>query len=519
VRTTLAEMRVLAGLSAPLEETAADTIDQGWIDGIRGGWEQTLSAAHPMRLLDVPEEDRVAKAVDALGHLNLFVDNLREDLLITKALWQRPQRGMTRGEQSREDAARVGKLLASISRSLNAGVVEIKASKLFHGMENQSYIEALQGAERKMDELLGHLEDMLERHGDDWDPETGTETGENRLRWASWHADTPEGRSTVPNQVALGRVKVIFRDTPMDPTQIRGTEYRGVTGHRTPMKRELFIRQLDQARKFLRRHKLEKQLWYGPIFIVASETSGGFGEESTGATYVRAKDVVRILADPDDPELETHNTAANVVHELGHRYWFKFLSPEDRHNFRRFFGKVAAATKYGGSRPREDFAELFAAYVLGPQWAHTGWSRVVLTRAQRQRMEAFLGRKRRLEDRMNLTHLKVLAGVKRVTGLTEAPETPLAEEWPEGKYMSTSGSYEPTVKTYQEAKATLDKAVRLLEKAEDAFDSVYMSEFAIFSPELERRYKFSRFVSRIGDVVRIVEDLKDYGIRPKRRPR
>jgi len=98
------------------------------------------------------------------------------------------------------------------------------------------------------------------------------------------------------------------------------------------------------------------------------------------ATYNRINDMLDLYSDGIEAE--------HIVHELGHRYYYKYMNAEDRRNFSRFFKQVPATTSYGGTSSVEDFAEVFRSYV----------ARKKMTKAQRHRFEQFLNRKNRSES-------------------------------------------------------------------------------------------------------------------------
>lgn len=135
------------------------------------------------------------------------------------------------------------------------------------------------------------------------------------------------------------------------------------------------------------------KLWYGAVFV----TSSDFYEMSTlekerykelgyetlqsqAGTYHSGADVVKLTA-PSDTRL-----VRTIVHEMGHRYWFRFMKPDQRARFNglvqtnpstktRDFPsgptedgvekRVTPVSDYGKSSIEEAFAEAFQRYVLG----------------------------------------------------------------------------------------------------------------------------------------------------------
>ena len=153
-------------------------------------------------------------------------------------------------------------------------------------------------------------------------------------------------------------------------------------------------------------HKFGGKIFFNP------EVSGHFGpSKSQNRPYsIRASGSYQRSGDHIDLYYSSPGwTPSTIVHELGHRYWAKFMSAEDKHRFEQFFGKAKAASDYGMTNPEEDFCELFAAYVIGREWSKAGGKN--LDRYQRQRMEAFLGKKRKLESVSTTLHDSLLEAI------------------------------------------------------------------------------------------------------------
>lgn len=121
-------------------------------------------------------------------------------------------------------------------------------------------------------------------------------------------------------------------------------------------------------------------LWYGPIFVGCPECGGEnpLGKHfGIGAHYYAGLDRVVVYLKPKPFLVEL------LVHELGHRYYFKFMDAGDRARFDSYYKEVAAVSEYGGTHTAEDFAEVFAHFVLGRD----------MTRDQIERFKAFLAKK------------------------------------------------------------------------------------------------------------------------------
>ena len=123
-------------------------------------------------------------------------------------------------------------------------------------------------------------------------------------------------------------------------------------------------------------------LWYGPIFVGCPKCGGEnpLGKQfGVGAHYYAGLDRVVVYLQPRPFLVEL------LIHELGHRYFYKFMNAGDRARFDSYFKEVAAVSEYGGTDPAEDFAEVFAHFVLGRD----------MTRDQIERFKAFLAKKDR----------------------------------------------------------------------------------------------------------------------------
>ena len=133
-------------------------------------------------------------------------------------------------------------------------------------------------------------------------------------------------------------------------------------------------------------------LWYGPIFVGCPECGGdnSLGKHfGVGAHYLLSKDRIVVFTSPKPFLVEL------LIHELGHRYYYRFMDSGDRARFDSYFGEVAAVSDYGATISSEDFAEVFAHFVLGQD----------MTRDQIERFKAFLAKK----DRGRFAHQQVTA--------------------------------------------------------------------------------------------------------------
>ncbi len=93
------------------------------------------------------------------------------------------------------------------------------------------------------------------------------------------------------------------------------------------------------------------------------------------ASYNPTTDQVFCFRSPKDPDV-----LRSLIHEFGHRWYYRFMDRNQQAQFDRFFGKVKPTTTYGGSHDYEDFAEVFADWILDAP----------LSREQVERLQAVL---------------------------------------------------------------------------------------------------------------------------------
>lgn len=180
-----------------------------------------------------------------------------------------------------------------------------------------------------------------------------------------WSGGIPLETEEIITQFTLGGMKVVLNDAAFPSDRRRNA--RSISE---------YIPFFERARALLSKKGLGK-LWYGVTLLDCSSCGGEnphgahFG---VGGHYVIAKDQVVIFSDPSS------GIAGLLVHELGHRYYYKFMSRADRLRFDSYFQEVAATSDYGAKATEEDFAEVFRSYVMGKD----------LTRDQIERFRAFL---------------------------------------------------------------------------------------------------------------------------------
>lgn len=359
-----------------LIELKSNEIDKDWIGGIRKSWKKWVAGASKFegRLEAAPDIDHehfLKASAGANAYLEQgkrYVQLLREDLLFNKGFWTVPVADKFEGVRGK-----VIQLLADAQSAIGDGISRVE----YWGYESHpttgyrraeiyadlaSFNMALRSIPSVVDEtaeladkiisgkLLRHLTSLL----------TPSIPGD-KIGFDGYE----------PPQLKIGKITVIFHDTAADPAK----KWPALADTRHPYSRSKFVEVLRNSQALLDRRKFGF-LWYGVLNIhprsEAPPNPNG-AHYSTGAEYLRHNDEMKIYAEPVDIE-------RLVIHELGHRYWFKFMKEPDRKRFESWFAQVPASSQYGSSNTIEDFAEVFADYVLGTD----------LSRDQVDRLKEFL---------------------------------------------------------------------------------------------------------------------------------
>lgn len=374
------DMRSLLAVQAiearVIAERKADVIDKDWIERIRKGWKLWVKQAprFPGRISHSTTMEYsvvTLAAKNARVYLNqgrAWIRRLREDLLINKGFWTRPGQGsikdktiqlMSQAEETISDAlSMVGFTEHNMNPEHGYERAEAYSSQEKFNFYLRGIAAAVDDKVKRSDaivsgKLLRHLSTMVTEYG------------------------SVDFGSYEPSVVNVDGVTLIFADTPDDPSRV-SAKADDPHAARHPIDRSGYISQCKEALTLLRRRGFGF-LWYGNFEVQpqgARPVNPNGAQFSTGATYSRQGDKIVIYSDPA-PYL-----SRLIVHELGHRYYFKFLSRAEQMRFGEWFGQVMASTEYGKSNPEEDFAEVFADYVMGTD----------LTRDQIDRLKAFLSK-------------------------------------------------------------------------------------------------------------------------------
>lgn len=149
-----------------------------------------------------------------------------------------------------------------------------------------------------------------------------------------------------------------------------------------------YIKYINRVQQLLKNKGFGK-LWYGVMFVeaknhkktpeeIALAQKWGYSSSGDAGEYNQDRDQVYIMNKPEG------FVTRIVIHELGHRYWFKFMTPANRARFNalvqtkstdkyRDFPQgptdeggnlkpVAPLGEYASSNIEEAFAEVFEGY-------------------------------------------------------------------------------------------------------------------------------------------------------------
>jgi len=330
----------------------AERLTKQWLMGVRRGWLQVMEP----NITDWPS---VLKALD---RLDTFAENLKEQVLYVRRgpyssmsfnkerkqleqafekldKWIYNARDTARhwkswadgtaggyqwGEDRSADAAHMLDLYRKDFIAVTSGDIPQRGS---YGLVKQVPLTYF------MDKILGILRADAKRIIE---------------YYKAFSPSTPAPKLDVEESVftefALGQVKVVIDDRTVRPDQIN-----------------MYAKDFTKAQRALQKKGFGK-VWYGTIFVRCEKCGGEnpYGAElGVGGNYPSGPDVVNIFSRPG-------NGTGLLIHELGHRWWFKFMRRGVRLRFIDWVqAGLSPVSSYGSKAPEEAFAEAFAWYVMG----------------------------------------------------------------------------------------------------------------------------------------------------------
>jgi len=298
----------------PAERVAAKyaaVLTKEWLMGVRRTW---------LKLMDPPigDWDDVHQAYRQLG---LFVNNLKDEIFYAR-------RGPYTGSPTMTEGAKVLKILGQV-----AGAIDDLAGKARHWQKVQEGKTPAGGGFRQEEgeQMLnlyrtnfpGASEFSLESTPGKWKNTNFVDLMDKALKILREDAarivehdeknpESPYEDRAVYKEFDLHGMKVVIDDATVLPSEIHS-----------------YIKYLDETYERLKQKGFGK-VWYGTIFIKCEECGGKnqYGPElGVGGNYPIGPDVVNVFSRPSKFIVEL------VAHELGHRYWFKFMSQAQRGKF------------------------------------------------------------------------------------------------------------------------------------------------------------------------------------------
>jgi hypothetical protein len=399
-------MRLSEELAAAiLIERRQNEFDKEWVAGVKAGWKQLYQARKTFKgrvvksrykAVSAKRDDKAVKAAAKASKVYLlsvktFLENLQQDLLINKGFWQ-PTRGKPMGM--------LAKPKSTIVRALHNAIEAIESPRYEYEYGHKDLLSApwntnpafvfsdldgmnavLRGVALRADDQVKKIDGLLTRGV--WktlnqilDGYAG-EVGAGKDADNSWSIS----KGYESTELNLGRVRVKFEGTPVDPMGLDRTKQKKY-GRNTwdyPKERKKVVDQLKKTQALLKNRGLESEIWYGDIHVLAHGSGYVFKDAKkrsrrAAADWSHHDDSVRIFG--------AHNVYPGMlIHELGHRYYYRVMTQKDRDAFDKWYGEVKATSGYGASSTVEDFAEVFMEYVLG---------KMKLDRDQIERFEAVL---------------------------------------------------------------------------------------------------------------------------------
>jgi len=417
----LREQLVLAGVELRSSECfVEDSIDTKWVSGIRGSWKKLVkqTISYKGRVDSAPDMHRkrmlaaAAAALNAMDNVSNYVRRLRDDLLINKGLWAIPS-------ASKKDHSDMHRLRTKVIIELDAAENAIldAISRINHtrdetgitgvlGYKGMYYSDAHESQER-FDRFLRSFGVFVDEGIKGADAVISGRLLRALSKIVKDFGGSVDFGGYAPEVVKIGRASLVFQDrleggkSPSKlgtQTSVKGGSY--VTklsllgrGDRFmhPRDRGMFIDGVRDALVRLRGKRLDKLL-YGVIYVkpkgYAPKSLWDPSEEVAGEHYRMGGKIV-LYGTIQNRKVVTYV----LLHELGHRYYYKHMTHRDRVNFGRWFGVVPAATEYGGLSSSEDFAEVFVNYIMNQN----------LTKDQRERFKQFMTGMRPRTERKEVT--------------------------------------------------------------------------------------------------------------------
>jgi hypothetical protein len=380
-------------------------LDRKWVTGVKKWWKQWVKEAvtASSQFTGVRNNPTKRDLDKLLGFVTVGVDrigSIRDDLYRNRGMLNMELTG-----NKKKDVRRGAKSLSELMTNLQAHVAH----------STDEAISVLNDLRSKLEFAfsISTSEERAARFGDPWPPVRRYGVNGDLTAWeSSVEAGLPEEAERADKIMDFMFKKIrefvtaydknyddSFErlDKPVEFT-VHGVKVRAVQGDfslknitkykdriRHPMDITMGVKEIAKAYSFLKRAGFQN-VWHGTILLKPDSArysfvgaKSGVGYKAVGS-YHSLGDVVSVMYNPK-------NMVDILIHELGHRYYYRCMGNRERHGFDRWFEKVQPVTSYGSENTAEDFAEVFTAYVASVSGMHYGKSK--LTRDQAERFLTF----------------------------------------------------------------------------------------------------------------------------------
>lgn len=296
----------------------AELLTKQWLMGVRRGW---LSLMHP----HVNDFEDVFRA---LGRLHQFVQNLRDQVLNVRQVVHKDAPKLTAAfEQLLKEVERAGGSAEHWKRSYDGDVpggpneYERKQGEEMLALYRKDFDSAVAGSKPQRGShglvrgasLTEFFDDIL------------------KLLYAEakWLDEATKANPEEP----------VHADASFREFMIRGVKIVVVDPKHYGQRIRAYVDLIDKTYQDLAR-KGFSQVWYGVIFLMSDSyeklspseqdayAKAGYKDmEARAGTYHSGSDIIRISGPP------SKSIIATIVHEMGHRYWFKGMSSGQRARF------------------------------------------------------------------------------------------------------------------------------------------------------------------------------------------
>ena len=293
----------------------AEQLTKSWLMGVRRGW---LSLMKP-RIRDWSD---VIKAIDAL---HKFVNNLKEQVKFVRRSrlpmdgsdqLSRKFNGLLSQIESQRSKAKHWMQVHTRTTGMPSGTFTVEEGEKMFNLYRDKFDEVMtywKGRERPLTDLLDKILAILRKEA--------AQQKEILDKPEQWPGAKERLESSF-REFSYGRMKVIVQDMKAEGSLINK-----------------YVKQIDKAYQLLGRSGFQK-LWYGVMFIesidyekldaretVAYEAMGYKNLRNRAGRYHTGEDIFVLTQPP------TSWVAESIVHELGHRYWYKFMNGAQRARF------------------------------------------------------------------------------------------------------------------------------------------------------------------------------------------